>query len=76
MLNKNKKNDFILVLIQTYNDGEYLVKAIKSLLNQTYKKLDILIVGESKPTKKKIEKAKKLQIKIKEEIDWYKILNL
>ena len=51
MLNKNKKNDFILVLIQTYNDGEYLVKAIKSLLNQTYKKLDILILDDGSDKK-------------------------
>ncbi len=46
------------------------------VLGTISKKLDILVVGKSKPTKKKIENAKKLQIKIIEEIDWYKILNL
>ena len=34
-----KKNYNVLVLIQTYNDGEYLIKAVKSMLSQTYKKL-------------------------------------
>ena len=33
-------------------------------------------MGNSKPTKKKIENAKKLNIKIISEKDWYKILNL
>jgi DNA ligase (NAD+) len=40
------------------------------------KKLDILVIGNSKPTKRKIESAKKLNIKIVKEIEWYKILNL
>ena len=39
------------------------------------KKLDFLVVGESKPTKKKIEQAKELKIKIISEKDWEKILN-
>ncbi len=46
------------------------------VLGTISKKLDILVVGKSKPTKKKIENAKKLNIKIIEEKDWYKILNL
>ena len=40
------------------------------------KKLDILVVGKSKPTKKKIESAEQLNIKVIKEDDWYKILNL
>ena len=39
------------------------------------KKLDFLVVGESKPTKRKIEQAKQLDIKIISEKDWDKILN-
>ena len=39
------------------------------------KKLDFLIVGDNKPTKKKIEQAKQLNIKIIIEKDWNKILN-
>ena len=39
------------------------------------KKLDFLVVGDSKPTKKKIDQAKKLNIEIILEKDWNKILN-
>ena len=40
------------------------------------KNLDILVVGDSEPTKKKVNKAKELKIKIINESDWYKILNI
>jgi len=46
------------------------------VLGTVSKKLDMLIMGNSKPTKKKVDSAKKLNIKIVKEIDWYKILNL
>ena len=46
------------------------------VLGTISKKLDILVIGNSKPTRKKIENAKKLNIKIIEEKDWYKILDL
>ncbi|MBD1172329.1 NAD-dependent DNA ligase LigA [Pelagibacterales bacterium SAG-MED05] len=46
------------------------------VLGTISKKLDILIIGNSKPTKKKIENAKKLNIKIIKESDWYKLLDL
>ena len=39
------------------------------------KKLDYLIVGDAKPTRRKIEQAKQLNIKIILEKDWNKILN-
>jgi DNA ligase (NAD+) len=39
------------------------------------KKLDFLVVGDSKPTKRKIEQAKQLNIKIILEKDWNKILD-
>ena len=45
------------------------------VLGSISKKLDYLVVGESKPTKSKIEKAKQLNIKIILEKDWNKILN-
>ncbi len=45
------------------------------ILGSVTKKLDYLVAGNSKPTKKKIEKAKELKIKIMTETDWYKILN-
>ena len=46
------------------------------VLSAVSKKLDFLITGNSKPTKKKIDKAKELKIKIINEKDWYKILNI
>tara|TARA_Y100000590_G_scaffold342211_1_gene390681 strand:- start:177 stop:2213 length:2037 start_codon:yes stop_codon:yes gene_type:complete len=45
------------------------------ILGNTSKKLDYLVVGDSKPTSKKIEKAKKLNIKILNENSWYYLLN-
>jgi DNA ligase (NAD+) len=45
------------------------------VLGSISKKLDFLVVGESKPTKKKIDLAKQLNIKIIIEEEWNKILN-
>ena len=45
------------------------------VLGTISKKLDLLVIGDSKPTKKKIDIAKKLSIKIINEKDWYKTLN-
>ena len=45
------------------------------VLGSMSKKLDFLIVGDSKPTKKKIDQAKELKIKIINEKEWNKILN-
>jgi len=45
------------------------------ILGTTSKKLDYLVVGDSKPTAKKIEKAKQLNIKILDENSWYGLLN-
>ena len=38
--------------------------------------MDMLVVGNSKPTRKKIEKANALKIEIVKEKDWYKILKI
>ena len=46
------------------------------VLGTVSKKLDILVVGKSKPIKKKIEKAKNLKVQIINENEWYKILNI
>ena len=45
------------------------------ILGAASKKLDYLVVGNSKPTPKKIEKAKQLNIKILDEKDWYILLD-
>ena len=46
------------------------------VLGSVSKKLNILVVGDSKPTKKKIDRAKELDIKIYSENDWYKLLDI
>ena len=45
-----------------------------SIVSNVSKKLDYLIVGE-KPTKRKIDNAMSLNIKILNQGDWLKILN-
>jgi DNA ligase (NAD+) len=45
------------------------------VLGSISKNLDFLVVGESKPTKKKIDQAKQLNVKIIYEKEWNKILN-
>ena len=45
------------------------------ILGTTSKKLDYLVVGDSKPTSKKVEKAKLLNIKIIDDSSWYGLLN-
>ena len=45
------------------------------VLRFNIKKLDFLVVGETKPTKKKIDQAKKFNIKIISEKEWNNILN-
>ena len=45
------------------------------VLGSISKKLDFLIIGETKPTKKKMDQAKELKIKIISEKEWNKILN-
>ena len=45
------------------------------VLGSISKKLDFLVVGDTKPTKKKIDQAKQLKIKIITEKEWNKILN-
>ena len=45
------------------------------ILGSVSKKLDYLVIGNSKPTKKKIEKAKELKIDLMTEEKWYDLLN-
>ena len=45
------------------------------ILGTVSKKLDYLVVGDSKPTFKKVEKAKQLNIKILKENNWYSLSN-
>ena len=45
-----------------------------SIISNVSKKLDYLIIGE-KPTKKKVDVARELNIKVLEQADWMKMLN-
>ena len=45
------------------------------ILGSVSKKLNILVYGNSKPTKNKIEKAKELKIDLMTEEQWYKLVN-
>ena len=45
------------------------------VLGSISKKLDFLVVGDAKPTKKKIDQAKQMNIKIILESEWKKILD-
>ena len=45
-----------------------------TIISNVSKKLDYLIVGE-KPTKRKVEAAKNLKIKIINQAEWSKMLN-
>jgi DNA ligase (NAD+) len=46
------------------------------VLGNISSKLNILVSGNNKPTKSKIEKAKEAGVKIISEADWYKLLNI
>lgn len=39
-------NDLISVIIPVYNAERYLVKSIRSILNQTYKNLEVIIIND------------------------------
>ena len=45
------------------------------VLGSISKKLNFLVVGDSKPTKKKIDQAKNLNVRIILEKEWNKILD-
>ena len=45
------------------------------ILGSVSKKLNYLVVGNSKPTKRKIDKAKELNINLISEEKWYDLLN-
>jgi GT2 family glycosyltransferase len=44
---ENKENEFLVsVIIPTYNRGDFLRDALKSVVNQTYKNLEILVIDD------------------------------
>lgn len=45
-MNKYKK-DFISVIMPTHNAGDFLVEAIESIINQTYKNFEFIIINDA-----------------------------
>ena len=41
------KNDLISVIITTYKRGDKLENAIKSVINQTYNNIEIIVVDDN-----------------------------
>ena len=55
-------NKLISVIVPIYNVEKYLTKCIESIINQTYKNLEIILVDDGSPDKSPIicdEYAKK-----------------
>ena len=46
------------------------------VISSVSKKLNILVTGNNKPTKSKINKSKELGVSIISETEWYKFLNI
>ena len=62
-----KNKDLITVYITNYNYGRYIDNCIKSILKQTYKNIELIIIDDgssdnSKENLKKYEKIKKIKI--------------
>ena len=71
-------NSFFLqnqINIATPVTGINVKKEGWKILGTHSKKLDYLVVGDSKPTTKKVDKAKQLNVKILDENSWYSLLN-
>jgi glycosyltransferase involved in cell wall biosynthesis len=62
-----KKKDLITVYITNYNYGNYIDQCVQSILGQTYKNIEIIIIDDgsndnSKENLKKYERNKKIKI--------------
>lgn len=56
MMIKEKENDLITVVVPIYNMGNYLERAVNSLLNQTYDNYEILLIDDGS-TDSSVEKS-------------------
>ncbi len=57
-------DDLVTVIIPFYNETEYFDKCLESVFNQTYKKLEIIIIddGSNLKSKKELHKLKNLNL--------------
>ena len=62
-----EENDLISVVIPVYNVEQYLPKCIESIMNQTYKNLEIILVndGSTDGSQKICEEYKSIDNRIK-----------
>ena len=65
--NESKNKDKVGILIQTFNDEDYLISAVESILKQSYKNIAIFILddGSNKVNQEKYLKFVKSNKKIK-----------
>ena len=55
-------------------EAKSLMSKFSSIVSNVSKKLNFLIIGE-KPTKRKVDAAKELRVKILSQSEWNKMLN-
>jgi len=46
-----ENNDLISIIVPIYSEDEYIEKGIRSLINQTYKNIEIILVDDGSPDK-------------------------
>ena len=49
MLDEKKDNPLVSVVIPTYGRPDYLKRAVESVLNQTYKEIEVIVVDDNNP---------------------------
>ena len=69
-------NKFLTIYITNYNYGKYLKKSIRSVLNQNYKKLFLIIIDDastdnSKKILSKFEKKSNIKIFYNKKKNWF-----
>ncbi len=63
--NKNDKQPSFSVIVPCYNTGETIERTVASVLNQTLKNIEIIVVNDASTDEKTIKKLKKLEQYVK-----------